>query len=111
MNFTNDDMILLIATLAFSMLFIRVFPVTLFAGKKMPEYFEKWLSFIPSSVLSALTISEIFVRNNSLDFSLSNIFFLASIPTCIIAWYTKSLFITLTLGILIVAVLRYFINV
>ncbi len=110
MYMSNVNMLILIVSIALVMLFIRLTPVTLFAGLELPLFFKKWLSYIPPAILSALTASELLVRKNSIDFSFSNIFLIAAIPTFIIAFYTKSLFLTLTLGILMVALIRYGLN-
>ncbi len=107
---TNNYFILLTLSLAAVMLLIRLLPVSLLSNLELPPFLKKWLSYIPPAILSALTLSELVVRSNKLDFSLSNTFLMASIPTFIIAYYTKSLFITLTSGIIIVAMLRYGLN-
>ncbi len=107
---SNNYLLILTLLIAILMLFIRVTPVTLFAGRELPLFFRKWLSYVPPAILASLTASELLVRNHSLDFSFSNIFLIAAIPTFLIAYYTKSLFVTLTSGILIVALIRYGLN-
>ncbi len=107
---SNNTILLLTFSIALIMLFIRLSPITLFNNVELPLFIKKCLSYIPPAILSALTISELVVRSNSLDFSITNLFLIASIPTFLIAYFTKSLFLTLTLGMLIVALLRYGVN-
>ena len=86
----------------------RLLPMSLLSKKNMPERARVWLSYVPIAILSALVAPEIFMRENKLWISTDNIFFIAFFPTLIAAYLSKNLFITLTVGMLCVALLRYF---
>lgn len=85
----------------------RVLPISILSRKNMPAYVQTWLSFVPISILSALVAPEIFLKNGTLALNIHNVFFLASIPTFLIAFLTKSLFATLSMGMISVAFLRF----
>jgi len=66
-----------------------------------------WLRFVPVAVLSAMLLPSLVVNDGSLDFSGSNLFFWAAIPTFLVAWKTRSLFGSVTVGMAVVAIARH----
>ncbi len=103
---SNQDIISLILLLAGVLLLTRTLPVTLFGNKQLPVIIEKWLKYIPPSILAALVASEIVTKDGNLYFSFSNLYLIVAVPTFLIAYKTKSLFTTLVLGMGIMALLR-----
>jgi branched-subunit amino acid transport protein len=87
----------------------RMLPIMFLASRSMPGFLIRWLSYVPISVLSAMLLPELLVKNNNIDFSLDNVFLLTAIPTMIVGWLTKSLYLTVFTGMGIIAVYRYFI--
>jgi branched-subunit amino acid transport protein len=87
----------------------RMLPIMFLASRSMPGFLIRWLSYVPISVLSAMLLPELLVKNNNIDFSLDNIFLLTAIPTMLVGWLTKSLYLTVFTGMGIIAVYRYFI--
>lgn len=85
----------------------RVLPISLLSKRNMPPHVQTWLSFVPVSILAALVAPEIFLQNGKLVLNLHNEFFIASIPTFFAAFWSKSLFVTLSVGMASVALLRY----
>jgi branched-subunit amino acid transport protein len=59
------------------------------------------------AVLAAMLFPAIAVPDNQLDLSLNNLFLLAAIPTLLVAWKTRSLFGSVIVGAVIVAMARY----
>lgn len=86
----------------------RFLPMSLLANRNMPEKVRVWLSYVPISILSALVMPEIFMKEDDLWISLDNVFLLTFIPTVLAAYLSKSLFVTLSVGMLCVALLRYY---
>ena len=86
----------------------RILPMSLLANKIMPEKARIWLSYVPVAILAALVAPEIFMKENQLWISTDNDFLLAFAPTLFAAYMSKNLFITLSVGMLSVALLRYF---
>ena len=87
----------------------RMLPIMFLASRSMPGFLIRWLSYVPISVLSAMLLPELLVKNNNIDFSLDNVFLLTAIPTMLVGWLTKSLYLTVFTGMGIIAVYRYFI--
>ena len=76
----------------------RVLPMTLLAGRPLPEAARVWLGFVPAAILAALVAPEIFLVDGKLALSMDNTF---------VAWKTRSLFATLAAGMASVALLRW----
>lgn len=85
----------------------RVLPMTLLAGRALPESAHVWLGFVPAAILAALVAPEIFFVDGRLALSTDNTFLLAAFPSILVAWRTKSLFATLAFGMGAVALLRW----
>lgn len=86
----------------------RLLPMGLLAKRSIGKNFQIWLSFIPVAILSALLAPEIFMKNGELFLATENLFLMAFVPVLIVAYFTKNLFATLLVGMIIVAALRYF---
>lgn len=86
----------------------RVLPITLLAGRKLPPLLTIWLSFVPVAVLSALVLPDLLLVNGQLCLHWDNRFLLATFPTLIVCWLTKSLFGALAVGMTTLALIRYF---
>ena len=86
----------------------RSLPVMLMSSRAMPRYLEVWLSYVPPAVLAALVAPSLLVDQQKISLAPGNVFLWASIPTAIIAWKTKNLFLSVFLGMVIVAAVRLF---
>ena len=85
----------------------RLLPVLLLSSKKLPPLVETWLRYVPVAVLSAMLLPSLALRDAALDFSSSNLFLWAAIPTFLFAWKTRSLFGSVIVGMAVVALARY----
>ena len=85
----------------------RLLPVLLLSTKKLPPLVIAWLRFIPVAVLAAMLLPSLVVSDAQLDFSRSNLFLWAAIPTFLVAWKTRSLFGSVIVGMVVVALARY----
>ena len=85
----------------------RLLPILLLSSKKLPPLVVAWLRYVPVAVLSAMLLPSLVVKEGGLDFSGSNIFLWAAVPTFVVAWKTRSLFGSVVVGMMIVAVARY----
>ncbi len=83
----------------------RILPVALLSGFEFPKLLIKWLSYVAPAVLGALTALSILAPEGELHLALDNLFIWAFIPTMFIAIKTRSLFITLSVGIIAMALL------
>ncbi|MEB3101942.1 AzlD domain-containing protein [Ferviditalea candida] len=85
----------------------RILPFIVIRKVTLPAIITKWLSFIPISILTALTVGSFIKQENawiSIDWSV----LAAIVPTLIIAVWTKKLSVTVIAGIIIMAVIRLF---
>ncbi|MBC7114916.1 MAG: hypothetical protein PWR13_580 [Archaeoglobi archaeon] len=78
----------------------RLLPLIALGESLEKETVKKWLSLIPSAILSSLLVSSILIRDSEI-FLVGNTQLFAIIPTMIVALKTKSLVITVIAGILI----------
>ena len=85
----------------------RLLPILLLSSKKLPLVVVAWLRYVPVAVLSAMLLPSLAVREGGLDFSGSNLYMWAAIPTFLVAWKTRSLFGSVLVGMGIVALARY----
>jgi branched-subunit amino acid transport protein len=84
----------------------RLLPVIFLSAKRLPKFLETWLSHIPAAVLAALVAPTLLVDQQHVNLASSNLFLWASVPTAWIAWKTKNLFLSVLLGMTIVALAR-----
>jgi len=68
----------------------RLLPAWLLRGRQLPPFLSAWLRYIPAAVLAALLIPSLLVENRELN----------------LAWKKKSLFGTVLIGMLVVALAR-----
>lgn len=88
----------------------RILPVALFSRSEFPGVVKEWLSYVAPAVLGALTALSVLAPQGEIDISINNGYIWAFIPTLIVAVKTKSLFYTLVVGIVTMAILYNFIG-
>lgn len=87
----------------------RILPVAMFSRYEFPEPLKRWLSFVAPAVLSSLTAMSVLAPGGYIDISIHNMYIWAFIPTLLIAIKTRSLFYSLSVGIIAMALLYNFI--
>ncbi|MDQ0198235.1 AzlD domain-containing protein [Neobacillus ginsengisoli] len=86
----------------------RIVPFLVVRNMTLPEPVLKWLSYVPVCILTALVVESFIIQtNHSLKINWSVI--IVIIPTLLVAMRTKSLSITVISGVVLMAVLRFFI--
>ncbi|MDO8462429.1 MAG: AzlD domain-containing protein [Deltaproteobacteria bacterium] len=103
-----EERLILVTVLLMSVVTMvpRILPVWLLAGRTLPRSMVIWLRYVPVSVLSALLLPELFIKEGQFDLSSSNLYLWIALPTMLVAAKTKSLAVTLVTGIGGVALLR-----
>lgn len=87
----------------------KVLPFLLVKRVTLPQVMIRWLSYIPICILTALIAENIFKSNGEvMQFNKLNL--LIVIPTLLIAYLTKSLAITVLLGVLMMAGVRFWLG-
>lgn len=105
----TGHMFLLIVLCGLVTLIVRVVPFLMISRIQLSEIVVKWLSFIPISLFTALVIDSFIVQHDGVQgFELNIPFIVATIPTVIIALVTRSLTITIIVGIILIAGIRWF---
>lgn len=97
----------LLITMMIGTLVPRLLPMGLLAKRTISKNVQIWLSYVPVAILSALLAPEIFMKNGTLWLAKENLFLLAFLPVIIVAYFTKNLFATLLVGMILVAGMRY----
>lgn len=86
----------------------RILPVALFSRFVFPEPLKQWLSFVAPAVLGGLTALSVLAPEGKIDISLHNRYIWVFVPTLLVAVKTKSLFYTLLVGIITMALIYNF---
>jgi branched-subunit amino acid transport protein len=86
---------------------VRTAPVTAIGGRRIPFILERSLQFIPPAILATVLCSQVMTPHGQLIFSSSNLMMWVTLLSFFIAWKTKSLFMTVSFGVIIVAALRF----
>ncbi|MFH1915589.1 MAG: AzlD domain-containing protein [Pseudomonadota bacterium] len=85
----------------------RVAPVLLLASRALPGSVVRWLSYVPTAVLSAMLFPSLLLPDGGFDLGLDNLFLWAALPAFLLAWKTRSFFGTVALGMGLVAAGRW----
>jgi branched-subunit amino acid transport protein len=97
--------LLLGGLITFGMRFSLIY---LFGRFHVPEALRKALHYVPPAVLSAIIFPELFIRNETLNLSLDNYRLMAGLVAILVAWFTKSILITILAGMLALFLLQFF---
>ncbi|MCF8000847.1 MAG: AzlD domain-containing protein [Halanaerobiales bacterium] len=76
----------------------RMLPVTLLSKVKLPDTIVSILKYVGPAILASLLAPALFITDGSLNISLSNNYLLAAIPTFFTAYFSRSIFTTVFLG-------------
>lgn len=79
---------------------LRALPITVLSRVRIPEPVERWLSFVPVSVMAALVAGEVFRPDGHWLPLSSNPYLLAAVPTGVVYYWTRSLLGATLAGIL-----------
>ena len=74
---------------------------------EIPETLRRALRFVPTAVLTAIVIPDLFVRSGQIDVSLTNFRLLAGVVAVLVAWRTKNTLLTILAGMLALLVLEF----
>ena len=89
----------------------RMIPLLIFSKINLPPWLESWLKYIPVGIFSALVFPDIFIRNQMFSMTINNIELISSILVFAVAFKTRSLGLSVIVGIISYWVLGEVINV
>ena len=96
--------LLLGGLITFGMRFSLIY---LFGRLHVPDALRRALHYVPPAVLSAIIFPELFIRNETLNLSLDNYRLMAGLVAILVAWFTKSILITILAGMLALFLLQF----
>lgn len=102
----NLSILLIILGCTVVTFFSRIIPFIVIRNIKLPKIAVKWLSYIPICIFAALIVDSFIIQDQSL-LSIDWSVLAAIIPTLIVAILTKSLSVTVIVGIICMATVRF----
>jgi branched-subunit amino acid transport protein len=102
----NVSILLIIIGSAIVTFIPRVIPFIVIRKIGLPKIVIKWLSFIPICIFTALIVDSFIIQDESL-LSIDWRVLAAIIPTLIVAIWTKSLSVTVIVGVVCMATIRF----
>jgi branched-subunit amino acid transport protein len=86
---------------------LRLFPIAVLSRLKIPRPVERWLSYVPVSVMAAFVATEVMRPGAAWVVPWSNPYLFAAIPTAFVYHRTRSLFGATVAGVLAFLAFRY----
>ncbi|KHD46255.1 AzlD domain-containing protein [Streptococcus hongkongensis] len=87
--------------------FPRVLPFILTRYKSLPNLFLLFLEYLPLAILFALTLASITQTRTGQLPKINLPFLFAALPTFLVAYRFKNLFVTVLVGVFAMAVIRF----
>lgn len=98
--------LLLVAGMAAVTFAVR-YPVLVLVGKiPLPEGVFRALRYVPPAVLTAIIVPSVLMPQGAVDVSPANAYLVAGIVSALVAWRTKSLLLTIVIGMVVVLAWR-----
>ena len=85
---------------------MRLSFIYLFGRVDVPDVVRRALRFVPPAVLSALVFPELLMPSGHLDIGLGNHRWLAGLIAILVAWRTRSIFVTILAGMIALLLLQ-----
>ncbi|WP_320171072.1 AzlD domain-containing protein [Maridesulfovibrio sp.] len=86
----------------------RMLPAMALSSRNLPPLAVKWLSYVPTAVLSALLAPSLLAPKGTINLGFDNLYFWVALPTFTVAMVTRNFFGTVAVGMGLVAAARYF---
>jgi len=103
-----EELTILIFAMAAVTYLPRFLPMYVLSRLEIPKAFILWLRYIPVAVLAALIVPGITTVERQVHISLGNSYFFASIIAFLVAWRSKNMMLTVTVGMGVVFLLQWF---
>jgi branched-subunit amino acid transport protein len=76
----------------------RCVPLFVLQDRRLPDWLLDWLALLPAAILSALLIPELVLQSEPRELTVFNTELLVAVPTFLLAWWTRSLGLTVIFG-------------
>jgi branched-subunit amino acid transport protein len=93
--------------MALTNLAFRYVPMALLSRLTLPRPVERWLSYVPVSVMAAIVATQVLTPGGKWVVPWSNPYLLATVPTAAAYWFTRSYLWAVGVGIASFLVFRY----
>jgi len=103
-----SEIFLIISGMALVTFLPRFLPLYVLTRLEIPQIVIAWLRYIPVSVLAALVMPGILMTDRQLFLSVSNSYLLATVPAFLVAWRTKNMLLTISIGMGTVLILQLY---
>jgi branched chain amino acid efflux pump len=100
-------MLLIIGLITYA---IRLSCIGLLGQREMPALLLEALRFVPITVLPAIILPQLFLRNNMLVLSVQNPRWIAGILAAIVAWRTRNVLLTILVGMVALWMLQFLLS-
>lgn len=87
---------------------IRLSFIAVHGRVTMPDWFNRALTFVPVTVLSAILVPELVMTDGAVNLSPLNARLVAGIVAVLVAWRTKNVMVTIVVGMLLLWGMQYF---
>ncbi len=84
----------------------RLLPAWFLRGRELPPFLVAWLRYVPVAVLAALLVPTLLVSDGAINFHWNNLYLWAALPAGFTAWKSRSMFLTVLVGMAVIAALR-----
>ncbi|TRZ36094.1 AzlD domain-containing protein [Niallia circulans] len=106
MSTTTEYLLLLVGCMLVTLI-PRVLPFIVVRSFTVPKPVERWLSYLPVCIFTGLIVENLITASNT-GMQINWNVLLATIPTLLIAIWTKSLLTTVLAGVVLMALIRFF---
>lgn len=84
----------------------RFLPMVILTRRRLAPWLEDWLALLPPAVVGALAAQAVLAPEGDLALGWNDPFWLAALPTALVACRTRQLALTVLTGVATVALLR-----
>jgi branched-subunit amino acid transport protein len=85
----------------------RLSMILLFSRWEIPAWLRRALRLVPAAVFSAIIAQEVLTQNGKLNLGMSNPRILAAALATVVAWKTRSVLLTILVGMVTLWVLQW----
>ncbi|AVK61255.1 branched-chain amino acid transporter [Lactobacillus sp. CBA3605] len=83
----------------------RFFPLFFFTKRKIPEWFNEWMRFVPVSLFTALVVKSVFIDSRYQVITTGNLgMIISAIIVGLIAYRTRSMTLSVVIGLISVMI-------
>lgn len=106
MEFSSFDHLLIIILGFFVAFAPRYLPLLFFSKRQIPDWFNDWMKYVPISLFTALVVKGIFISSDYALITSGNLaLILGALVVIIIAYWTRSMAVSVIVGLVTVMIL------